>query len=322
MKYDGSSCVNEGLLILKNRNEYNQRIYKAQDYICAHLDQKLNLERLAEVSAFSPFHFHRIFKKIAGETLFSFIQRIRLEKSCAMLTSRQKTKIISIALRCGFSTSSAFSKSFKKHYKISPTEYRDYYSLKKSKNGILDSNIGGETAYSNEYISVSELESLYRRRNNMDVRIENIPEYRIAYMRQIGPYGPNNIQLMQKLKKWAISRDLLNDSATILGIAHDNPEVTPPNNCRYDCGIVLSETYDLEQGINETTLPGGKYAIFSLEHTAEALLKAWNEIFSTWLPDSKYQISARPVFERYTGSTVDVKIEPDFCELCIPIERV
>ena len=310
---------------MKNRNEcnkYEQRIFLVQDYICAHLDQELNLERLAKVSAFSPFHFHRIFKKISGETLFSFIQRIRLEKSCAILTSRQKTKILNIALGCGFSTSSAFSKSFKKHYKMSPTEYRNTHSLKKSKNGTLDSNIGKATTCSNEYISTSELESLYSRRNNMDVRIEKLSKYRIAYMRQIGPYGANNIQLMQKLKKWAISRDLLNDSAIILGIAHDNPEVTPPKNCRYDCCIVLSETYDLEQGINETALPGGKYAIFSLEHTAEALREAWNEIFSKWLPDSGYQISARPIFERYTGSTIDVKIEPDSCELCIPIEKV
>jgi len=33
---------------------------------------------------------------------------------------------------------------------------------------------------------------------------------------------------MQKLKEWAITRNLLVESAIILGIAHDDPKMTPP----------------------------------------------------------------------------------------------
>lgn len=302
----------------KYNNIYQKRIYHIQDYICLHLEQKLTLENLAKKLNQSPFHFHRLFKLIAKENLYEFIKRIRLEKSCAMLISKENIKIIHIALSCGFSTSSAFSKAFKSHFQVTPSNYRKCYFLNNSKNGTLNSNTSKEAIYPFEYISDSELQSLINRRKNMNVTIESIPKYRIAYMRQIGPYGANNVLLMQKLKQWAISRDLLTETSIILGVAHDDPNITPPEKCRYDCCIVLSEGYELDNDMCEGVMPGGSYAVFPVEYTAENIQKAWNDIFTVWLPESGYQIDERPVFERYTGSDVD--IEPDFTEICIPLK--
>ncbi|MEM7737959.1 MAG: GyrI-like domain-containing protein [Deinococcota bacterium] len=157
----------------------------------------------------------------------------------------------------------------------------------------------------------------------MNVTLQTLPTYRIAYMRQIGPYGVNNAQLMQKLKTWAVTQDLLDASSIILGIAHDDPALTPADKCRYDCGIVLAADYNLDKRINETTFPGGEYAVVLLEHTAEAINTAWQQIFSTWLPDSAYQLDTRPIFERYMGaSNADVTIEPATCEICVPIVKL
>jgi AraC-like DNA-binding protein len=50
------------------------------DHIHEHLAEALSLETLARVAAFSPFLFHRVFRAITGETLFTFIQRLRLEE--------------------------------------------------------------------------------------------------------------------------------------------------------------------------------------------------------------------------------------------------
>ena len=309
-----------------NRIVYEQRVYRVQDYISAHLDRKLNLSRLASISAISPFHFHRIFKSVAGETVYDFVQRLRLEKSCRMLSSDDSQKIIHIAFCCGFSTPSSFSKAFKQQYRMSPSEYRNrrnHTGTLKSKNGKPVGKAGKEKTFPVHYpITDVELESLYNRRKKMNVRIETLPEYRIAYMRRIGAYGEGNFQLMRELKKWAITRDLLNDSSVILGLAHDDPAVTPPQNCRYDTCIVIPDDYELEKNINESRLPGGKYAIIPVEHTAEAIGKIWNDIFTVWLPDSGYLIDDRPIFERYTGTAKETKLEPEKCEICIPVKKV
>jgi DNA gyrase inhibitor len=149
----------------------------------------------------------------------------------------------------------------------------------------------------------------------MNIKVEPLPKYRIAYVRQVGPYGPGNIQAMEKLKKWAEERNLLAESAIILGIPQDNPETTLPANCRYDACIVLSNDYEIDDSICESQLSGGKYVICKVKHTAEDIGKSWDEIFPA-LQNSGYKIDNKPSFERYIGDM----IYNDYCEICIPVK--
>lgn len=149
----------------------------------------------------------------------------------------------------------------------------------------------------------------------MNIKVETLPNYRIAYVRQVGPYGPANIQPMQKLKKWAAANNLFSKTSIILGISHDNPETTLPENCRYDAGIVISADYQIDKFVDESKLFGGKYAIFTVKHTAEDIQKAWSGIFSE-LSNYGYQIDDRPIIERYIVEMVS----NHYCEICVPIK--
>jgi len=205
---------------------------------------------------------------------------------------------------------------------MSPSEYGKSKSSNNSKNGTADSKTGKVKDSRDVYISDNELENIYIWRKEMNVRIEEFPAYRVAYMRQIGPYGPGNFQLMQRLKKWAVTRGLLDESSIIMGIAHDNPAVTAADKCRYDCGIAISNDYKLEAEINENRMPGGKHAVFEIDHSSEAIARAWNEILTVWLPESGFQIDDKPLFERYTGASADVTIVPEKCEICVPVKSL
>jgi len=148
----------------------------------------------------------------------------------------------------------------------------------------------------------------------MSMKIDTLPKYRIAYMRQVGPYGPHNVKVMEKLKSWAKKQSLFNKNSTILSIPRDNPEVITPENCRYDAGIIISTDYQIDNEVSEDTLLGGQYAIYRVKHTAEEIQKAWNIIFVELLNEG-YQIDSRPMFERYYGEEDDF----DYCDICIPI---
>lgn len=52
----------------------------------------------------------------------------------------------------------------------------------------------------------------------MKFKVETLPNYRIAYIRRVGPYGPDNIEVMEGLKQWARNRNLL-ESAILFAIA-------------------------------------------------------------------------------------------------------
>ncbi|HIW31388.1 MAG TPA: GyrI-like domain-containing protein, partial [Candidatus Paenibacillus intestinavium] len=87
----------------------------------------------------------------------------------------------------------------------------------------------------------------------MSHSVETIPQSRIAYVRQVGPYGPTNLQAMDKLKKWAKERNIYT-SCIIYGISQDNPQTTLPENCRYDACIVISADVQIDNSIKEGEL--------------------------------------------------------------------
>src|SRR5215510_10723523 len=107
-----------------HRREYERRVNRVMDYVEAHLAEDLTLDRLAAVAAFSPFHFHRVFVAITGETLSDFIRRIRLERAASSLTLMRETSVLEIALRCGFSSAASFARAFKNHFGMSASEWR------------------------------------------------------------------------------------------------------------------------------------------------------------------------------------------------------
>lgn len=147
-------------------------------------------------------------------------------------------------------------------------------------------------------------------------KIEEISGNRIAYMRQVGPYGAANKELMEQLKNWATTNSMMHDDAVILGIAQDNPATTLSENCRYDVCIVVSEDYKTKDSyVKEAELSGGKYAVFTVRHTAADIQKAWMEIFPE-LDRQGYQIVAsRPILERYMPRMV----KNHLCEICVPV---
>ena len=103
--------------------DYVKRINRAIDYIVQNLDQPLKLEIIARAACFSPFHFHRIFRALVGETLNQFIKRLRLERSLWMLSHQPARTLTEISLACGFSSSSDFSRSFKERYGVPPSGF-------------------------------------------------------------------------------------------------------------------------------------------------------------------------------------------------------
>ena len=102
---------------------YVERINLAIDYVVSHLDEPLRLSKVARTAMFSPFHFHRVFQAMVGETLADFVKRLRLEKALSLMTYSRRRSLTEIALACGFSSSSDFSRSFKQRFGAAPSAF-------------------------------------------------------------------------------------------------------------------------------------------------------------------------------------------------------
>lgn len=97
----------------KVEREYISRINRSIDFIEANFNRQFSLEELASAANFSKYHFNRIFSAYVGETPFNFTLRIRLERAASMLVMNSTESTTSIAIKCGFTDLSIFSRNFK-----------------------------------------------------------------------------------------------------------------------------------------------------------------------------------------------------------------
>src|SRR5215831_14348502 len=116
-----------------NNNYYEERVNRVLDYVTQHLDGDLSLNKLASVSHFSAFHFHRIFHGLTGETLNSFVRRARLERAAQLMKAAPASRITDIALEVGFPGLAEFSRAFKAHFGINASSWNRRDPLENSK---------------------------------------------------------------------------------------------------------------------------------------------------------------------------------------------
>ena len=141
------------------------------------------------------------------------------------------------------------------------------------------------------------------------MKIETFQGITIAYMRRIGAYGPENRQLMEKLKAFLAQHDLL--KSTILGIPLDDPTITPAEQLRYDVGLIVPVHAAIP--LPTRSIDDGTYAVFEVQHTQQGVSSFWQNIGQLTLSID----NTKPIIERYSSQ----KIVEHLCEFCIPIIR-
>jgi AraC family transcriptional regulator len=313
------------------RQEYLGRINRVIDFIENNIDASLSLETLAREANFSPFHFHRIFSALVGETLNGFVRRLRLEKAASMLIDHPKETITEIALACGFSSSAAFARAFAERFRISASEFRQRgrqrlsgaplgqskIGKRKSKVGKADRKEGKANSDSPHYIDGYNIN--FKGRLEMTVEVKEMSELHVAYCRHMGSYQGVG-QAFEKLMRWAGPRGLIKFPKTqMLGVYHDDPEITDPSKLRSSACITVPEGTAVDGEIGAMIVPGGKFAVARFEVSPEQFGEAWDEVMGKWMPESGYQPDDRPCYELYLNDPATHPEGKFIVDLCVPV---
>lgn len=152
----------------------------------------------------------------------------------------------------------------------------------------------------------------------MNYKIEFLNENKMVYMRNTGAYGSRkNFDMMKDFKSWIAQNDLTKTLLEngIYGIAQDNPEIIPPEKCRYDLVLITDEDFSQDNKVKTGYFRGGKYAVFTVRHTTEAVQQFWKEL-PEYIRENDLNICEEPIIERYKEEEGEDKI----CEFLIPIK--
>ncbi|MGJ8551298.1 AraC family transcriptional regulator [Winogradskyella wichelsiae] len=295
--------------------DYKNRINRVFEFIDQNLDSDLSLNTIAEIAFFSPFHFHRIFKFITGETLNEYVNRQKIEKSTLDLLHKNITTT-EIAHKYGFSDNSSFSRAFKKYFGISPTEFKQQNPNRHSKIRQLESKNGQDYPDYERYICIiNNLKKWIKM--NVNIEIKEMPKMDLAYVSSIGPQ--NLESAYQKLMKWATPQGLMNEQTKMVTIYHDSFKVTEANKVRMSASILLNKPIGADGEIGLTSIQKGKFIVGSFEIGLNEFEKSWTGLF-LWMSENGYKKADKNPFEIYHNNFNEHPERKAIVDFYIPIE--
>jgi len=281
--------------------DYQERINKVLWYIQNHLDERFDVNQLAAMANFSPYHFHRIVKAFINEPIGAYIVRTRLDTAAQLLTYSE-LPLQDIAYKIGYEAPSSFNKAFKKRFNISPTDFKEKQTVNLAPANISD---------------------LLSQKVNMKLepKIIEIPNKLFAYVQSIGEYDSEGTGLAwQEIFSFIKKNKLFSMKMDSFGISYDNPEVTESHKCRYEACVSIPHEAKPEGRVGVKEIEGGVFAVFRLKGPFSQFSNAYNAIFREWYPSSGKELREAPIREKYINYTEKRKPEKYITDLYIPVK--
>src|SRR5687767_5076223 len=117
--------------------DYAERLERVFRWLADHLDDTIDLTRLADVACLSPYHFHRLYRAVQGETVTETVRRLRLHRAAVELITGE-LPMPRVARRAGYGSQEAFTRAFKAAYGVTPGRYRTSFVPMPTKHNTED----------------------------------------------------------------------------------------------------------------------------------------------------------------------------------------
>ena len=290
--------------------DYKRRMLRVLVHIQQHLDDRLALEELAGLACFSPCHFHRVFKGMVGESVKEHVRRLRLERAARRL-KLGPASVTDIAFEAGYESHEAFTRSFRAAFGLAPSQFR-------SSNKRKTATVAPSGLHYGHGPAVRDFKATQRESKKMKVKIEHREPVRVAFMRHVGPYGEVGATWDKFLP--VLGKDgWLGGDSLILGLCHDDPEVTPPDKIRYDACVTVDEGFQPSGDIGVQVIPGGEYAVTTHFGSYDKLGETYTALLGQWLPRSGRELRSTPCFEVYLNDPQSTEPEDLITDIYAPL---
>jgi AraC family transcriptional regulator len=272
---------------------YRERVLRALVQIERDTGGAPSLDVLARDACLSPFHFHRVFSAIVGEGPAEYARRLRLERAAHDLATSDDA-VSAISRRAGYARQESFTRAFQAQYGSTPSAFRA------AQRGRWKPEVASESR---------------------PARVEDMPPLRVAFIRHVGPYEQVPAQF-ERLARWAGARARRRRDTKeqlFLGIAHDNPSLTPPSLLRFDCCVAVSD--DMQRGeddIGVQTVLGGRYAAAVHQGSFATLERTYAWLARDFLPRQQLALRRAPAVEIYL-TPPDVNASDGITEVLLPV---
>lgn len=274
----------------ETRSLYAHRLDPVLRWLASHPDANPDLHQLADLACLSPYHFHRVYRAMMGETVNATVQRIRMHRAAVALAGTQ-APLRDVAQRAGYESDAAFNRAFGAVFGISPGRYRAARSLP---------------------LDPQEL-AMY------PIAIEHFPGATLAVLPHQGSYqeiGP----VFTRVFMLAASQGIATPETTGFGVYFDDPEQVPERDLRSMAGMSVAPDAVLTGDLQRFEIPEGRCAILTYTGPYNEMGKAYNWMFSEWLPESGSVPADFPMFEQYLNDPRTTPPAELQTRICMPLK--
>ncbi len=264
---------------------YRRRIARVIEAIMLDPTAPHSVESLAAIAHFSPFHFHRLYRAMTGESVAATIRRVRLAQAANQLAA-SPASVTEAALEAGYDSSQSFARAFRGMTGFTPSAFQ-------LQQQAITANLPA--------VEVSDRDSAKVFGLSHEGPAQTIPH---TFRR-----------LAQRLTEFGCSwHDM-----TRVGIGSGDPE--QGEGFWYFAGVVLPPDDAATEGLEQRDLPGGLYACYRLMGSYTLISPTFQTLFGGWMPQSGYEPDDRPVIEAYLNHPAKVMEHEVATDLLIPLRR-
>lgn len=300
------SCVKEVQMSINDASPYSARMQRVLNYIDDHLEDDLNADVLANVAAFSKFHFQRQFSALFGVTIHRYIQLMRLKRAAFRLAFRKDRSVFEIALDSGYEGPEAFTRSFRKHQNQSPSAFRKDPQW---------------NPWHVAYAPVNHIRNNYMSPNftTEDVKIIEFPATSVAVKSHHGDPALVGDTIRQFIE-WRREAGLPPKKSATFNIFHSDPDETPSDEYQLDICAATSRPIDSNsKGVVSGEIPAGRCAKVRMTGSSDNLRPAISYLYREWLPASGHELRDFPIFVQRVTFFPDVPDQEAVTDIFLPL---
>jgi AraC family transcriptional regulator len=281
--------------VTRTQEDYAIRLERVVTWLADHLDDTLDLARMADVACMSPFHFHRIYHAMQRETAADTVRRLRLHRAAVELITGERP-VQRIARRAGYGSQQAFTRAFKSAYDVAPAHYRAAFVAAPTTARIKN-----------------ELQT-----TTCHAMIQEIPPIRVAALIHRGNYHAISATF-QRLSTIAAGQGAFGRTTRVFGIYYDDASITPGDALRSEACITVPDGWTPSGEVQLHEIRGGRYAVTRHVGPYAELQRRYTWLYGTWLPRSGDEAADAPCVEEYLNDARTVPPTELVTDIWLPL---
>jgi AraC family transcriptional regulator len=289
-----------------DRDAFVARFRRVLDFVDAHLEDDLSVERLSGVAAYSKHHFHRQFSALFGLGVHELVQLVRFKRAAYDLAFRGLA-VIDVALAARYESPEAFARAFKKTTGQTPSDFKKQPDW---------------AAWDAALRPVRDLRRQHMKPETEARRVEmmTFEEIKVGVLEHRG--DPRRIgDTIRAFIAWRRENHLHPSTSATFNLLYGDPDTTPPDEFRLDlCAAVKGDVAPNAFGVVGRTIPSGRCAVLRHVGSDDGFGEAFRYLYSEWLPKSGEEPRDFPLFLQRLRFFPDVPEHQAVTDVFLPLK--